>query len=79
MSEYPRYAVCLSDQAVIAMGEDGCLVAAGTEDRNSLLLTVGKTYKILGEKMGMYIVANNIGTTSLHPKAQFQRTSAPGD
>ncbi|MCB9828787.1 MAG: hypothetical protein H6806_03330 [Planctomycetes bacterium] len=54
-------------------------MAAGPEDRNSLLLTVGKTYKILGEKMGMYIVANNIGTTSLHPKAQFQRTSAPGD
>lgn len=75
MSEYPFYAVCVNDQAVVAANDRGEVVAAGPGDRHSLLLTVGKTYKILGEKLGMYIVVNNMGTTSLHPKPDFQATA----
>lgn len=77
MSDYPHYAICLSNQAIIGMGEKGELVAAGPDDRNSLLLTVGRRYKILGERLGMYIVVDDTGSTSLHPKPHFRRTSEP--
>lgn len=57
----------------MAEGPDGTVVAPGPGDRLNLLTTVGKRYRILGEKLGMYIVVNNMGSTSLHPKPYFQR------
>lgn len=70
---YPFVALCVSDRAYMAEGPDGTVVAPGPGDDLSLLTTVGKRYRILGEKLGMYIVVNNMGSTSLHPKPYFQR------
>ena len=72
-AQYPVLAVCLSDRAYIGEGPDGCVAAPGPGDRLDLLTTIGKRYRILGERLGMYIVVNNMGTTSLHPKSYFQR------
>ncbi len=76
--DYPFAAVCTSDQALMA-DRNGVLVAAEPGERDSVLLTVGETYVILGERLGMYIVVNNMGSTSLHPKPYFRRVEGSGE
>jgi hypothetical protein len=75
---YPFLAVCVSDRAYLAEGPDGCVSAPGPGDRLDLLTTRGKRYRILGVRLGMYIVVSNMGTTSLHPKPYFQRVEGAG-
>ena len=71
---YPFFAICLGNQAYVASDARGRAVPPGPGDTLDLLITIGKTYKILGERLGMYVVVNNMESTSLHPKGQFQRT-----
>jgi hypothetical protein len=76
---FPIFATCVGNQAYLASNSKGGAVPAGPDDTLDLLITVGRIYKILGEKFGMYIVVNNMGSTSLHPKGQFRRTDhVPG-
>lgn len=70
---FPFVALCVSDRSYMAEGPDGAVVAPGPSDRLDLLTTIGRRYQILGEKLGMYVVVNNMGRTSLHPKSYFQR------
>lgn len=70
---YPFVGLCISDRAYIAEGPDATVVAPSPGDRLGLLTTVGKHYQIIGEKLGMYVVVNNMDSTSLHPKPYFRR------
>ena len=70
---YPFFGTCVDNKAYLSSDSRGHAVAPRAGETLSLLITVGKTYQILGEKLGMYIVVNNMGSTSLHPKGQFSR------
>lgn len=76
--DYPFVALCVSDRAYMAEGPDETVVAPSHGDDLGRLTTVGERYQILGEKLGMYIVVNNMGSTSLHPKPYFQRLEEAG-
>ena len=72
MSQFPFEVVCVSDRAYLDSDEHGLRPATGDE-RLTGSLTVGKTYVVLGEDLGMYALVDDTGEEYLFPKDRFQR------
>lgn len=73
MSHFPVKVVCVSDEAYLGSDEQGRVKAATGDERLTGSLTVGKTYLVLGEDLGMYALVDDTGEEYLFPKDRFRR------
>lgn len=73
MAWYPFDVICVSDRAYLSSDEDGRPKKPSPDERLTGSLTVGKTYTVLGERLGMYSIIDDTGERYLHPKDRFRR------
>lgn len=77
----PLKVICVDDHAFIFESREKLLAArerrkAGREapgDRLSISLTVGKTYTVKHERLGMYAIRDDTKGVYLFPKSMFRR------
>lgn len=81
MPKLPFKVVCVDDHANMFESREGLLAArerrkSGREapsDGLSISLTVGKTYTVKRERLGMYAIRDDTNGVYLFPKALFRR------
>jgi len=63
--------VCVSDKAYLAFDDEGNPRPVAKRDRLRVSLTIGKTYEVVGERLGMYAIIDDTGGRYLYPKDRF--------
>ncbi len=72
MATYPFDVICVSDRAYLASDAEGRPKKPSPHDRLKGSLTVGRTYQVLGERLGMYSIIDDTGERYLYPKDRFR-------